>query len=305
MNAPPLTTAVRDAVSQVTGRAAATRTGTSAVQAASSRSTAMPLEREEHRCVPARVVAVVDSAPWLRRLTLSVPGLAGYAVLGPDEYVGLVLPRPGAVLPDLSAVRGPNPRPVLAEMPEGERPDVRWYTVRDWCPESGELDVEVVLHPQGEVEEGPGASWVRNARPGDVLAVQTGTACYHPPPHARVQVVAGDETAYPAIAGIVAAARGTDRELHVVLEVGESGVVPGLTPPERGSLTVVERGDLPPGEALLGAVAAAGPARVDYGWVCGEQQLAAGVRAHLVGRRGVSRTSVYFCAYWILGRPRG
>lgn len=272
---------------------------------APARTSVTPAERTEHRCVPGRVRSAVDVAPWLRRLTLSVPALSGYGVLGPDEYVGLVMPRPGTLLPDLSAVTGPNPRPVIGSMPSSTRPDVRWYTVRGWRPVTRELDVEVVLHPAGDVDEGPGASWVRTARPGDEVAVQTGSASYAPPADARVQVVAGDETAYPAIAGIVEASRGTDRVLHVLLEVGRSGVVPALPRPERGSLTVVERGARRPGEALHEAVSAAPLPTLDYGWVAGEQELAASVRRHLVRDRGVARTAVYFCAYWILGRPRG
>ena len=303
MNAPTLS-AARQAVTRVASKALTSRAATVAVRAAYARSMAMPLDRVEHRCVPGTVTAAVDVAPWLRRLTLHVPGLRGYEVLGPDEYVGLVMPRPGTTLPDLSSVTGPNPRPVLATMPEDEQPDVRWYTVRDWRPDAAELDVEVVLHPRGAVEEGPGATWVRAAGPGDEVAVQTGTACYHQPADARVQVVAGDETAYPAMVGIIEAARGTDRELHVFLEQAEAGALPALPELERGSLTIVP-GSGTPGEALLEAVRGADLPGVDYGWVCGEQQLAATVRKHLVGDRGLARTAVYFCAYWILGRPRG
>lgn len=164
--------------------------------------------------------------------------------------------------------------------------------------------VEVVLHPEGEVDEGPGATWVRAATAGDAVAVQTGTACYHQPADALVQVIAGDETAYPAIVGIIKAARGTGRELHVFLERTEAGTLPELAAPDRGALTYVTRTGAP-GEALLEAVSGADLPRMDYGWVCGEQQLAAGVRKHLVGERGLARTDVYFCAYWILGRARG
>lgn len=270
-----------------------------------ARTMAMPLERSEHACVPATVLRVEWVAPQLRRLTVHAPGLAGwYAPLGPDEYVGLVMPRPGTTLPDLSGISGPNPRPVIGEMPEETRPDVRWYTVRAWRPELAELDVEVVLHPEGEVEEGPGARWVRDAAPGDELAVQTGTTCYHPPADARVQVIAGDETAYPSIVQIVEGARGTGTELHVLLETAP-GAVPDLPEPELGTLTVVHRGERRPGEALVEAVRAADLPQPDYGWVSGEQELAAQVRRHLVRDRGVAKTSVYFCAYWILGRPRG
>lgn len=267
--------------------------------------TVLPLERAAHRCEPGTVRSVVEVAPWLRRLTVHLPDLTGYDVLGPDEYVGLVMPRPGTRLPDLSSVRGPNPRPVIGALPEDVRPDVRWYTVRSWRPGDRELDVEVVLHPEGEVEEGPGATWLRRARPGDEVAVQTGSASFHPDSDAQVRLVAGDETAYPAVAGIVEATRGSGRELHVVLEVGEPGVVPDLPVPDRGSLTLVVRGGRRPGEALLEAVRSADLDHLDYGWVAGEQELAASVRRHLVAERGLARTSVYFCAYWILGRPRG
>lgn len=275
------------------------------VTAAYARTMAMPLEREVHSCRPGTVARVEEPAPWLRRLTLHVPTMEGYAVLGPDEFVGLVMPRPGAGLPDLSSVTGPNPRPVIAAMPEATRPDVRWYTVREWRPATCELVVEVVLHPQGEVEEGPGARWVRRAAPGEQVAVQTGTTCYHPDPAQQVRVVAGDETAYPAVVGIVEAARGTDAELHVLLEVERDGVLPPVPEPRRGSLTVVQRQGRPVGDRLVEAVAGLALERVDYGWVAGEQELAAGVRRQLVRGRGVPRTSVYHCAYWIQGRPRG
>ncbi|GGK78968.1 siderophore-interacting protein [Ornithinimicrobium pekingense] len=270
-----------------------------------ARTMAMPLERTEHACVPATVLAAEWVAPQLRRLTVHAPGLAGwYAPLGPDEFVGLVMPRPGTSLPDLSGISGPNPRPVIGEMPEDVRPDVRWYTVRAYRPDLAEIDLEVVLHPEGEVDEGPGARWVRLARPGDELAVQTGTTCYHPPADARVQVVAGDETAYPSMVGIIEGARGYDVELHVLLET-EPGAVPDLPSPERGSVTVVERAGRRAGDALVEALEAADLPTPDYGWVSGEQDLAARVRRHLTRERGVARTAVYFCAYWILGRPRG
>ena len=270
-----------------------------------ARTMAMPLERTDHACVPATVVAAEWVAPQLRRLTVRAAGLAGWwEPFGPDEFVGLVMPQPGTALPDLSGVSGPNPRPVIGEMPEDVRPDVRWYTVRAFRPDVAEVDIEVVLHPEGEVDEGPGARWVRSAAPGDELAVQTGTTCYHPPTDARVQVVAGDETAYPSMVGIIEGARGRDVELHVLLET-TSGALPDLPAPERGSLTVVERGARRPGDALLEALEAADLPTPDYGWVSGEQDLAARARRYLVRERGLAKTSVYFCAYWILGRPRG
>jgi NADPH-dependent ferric siderophore reductase len=273
------------------------------------RTSASPMERIDHRCLPATVLAARPLAPQLHRITLAVPGLVHWSPLGADEFVGLVLPRPGTRLPDLSASTGPNPRPVLAAIPEEQRPDVRWYTVGDHRPQGRhgdgppEIDVDVVLHPPGHVDEGPGATWVRRAVPGAELAVQTGTTCYHPPTGARTRLVAGDQTAYPALRRILQEDR--DVELHAVLEVDADDALPPLPQPRRGSVRVVRRVGRRPGDALLAHLRTVALPDLDYGWVVGEQSLAARVRRHLVHERGLPRTSVYFCAYWILGRPRG
>lgn len=305
LNLSHVPTRVREALSHAASRVVYSKAVAKVATAAYARSMSMPLERAEHRCIPGVVVATEQVAPWLYRITVRGQGLRGYTTLGPDEYVGLVMPRPGQHLPDLSAVDGPNPRPALQGMPEDEQPDLRWYTVRGHRPELGELDIEIVLHPPEEVEEGPGASWVRTAAVGDEVAVQTGTASYVLARDARRELIAGDETAYPAMAGIIGAAADTDRELHVFLEVGGLDVLPPLPRPARGSMTTLQRGSRPPGEALAQAVRAADLPELGYAWVSGEQQLAKNVRRHLVEDRGLAKTAVYFCAYWILGRPRG
>ena len=61
-----------------------------------------------------------------------------------------------------------------------------------------------------------------------------------------------------------------------------------------------------PGSALVPALAARWPPAGDpiaYAWACGEADLATGVRRVLV-RHGADKSSVFFCAYWKLGRPR-
>jgi NADPH-dependent ferric siderophore reductase len=278
----------------------ARRVRDAAARAAYARSMAVPAERTDHACFPVTVTAVAQPARNVRRLTLAAPELQRLTMLGPDEFFGLLMPGEGQTLPDLSGISGPNPRPVLAELPPEQQPALRWYTVRAHRPALGEVDVDVVVHG----DAGPGSAWVRRARVGQVAAYQTGTACYRRG-HGGHQVIAGDETAVPAIAAIL---EQLDDEVvpHVFVEVPSArDDLPGMPSPPRGTVTVVERGTGEPGSALLTALRAADLPGLTYGWACGEQALAAAVRRHLVDVRGLTKTSVYFCAYWILGRPRG
>jgi NADPH-dependent ferric siderophore reductase len=278
----------------------ARRVRDAAARTAYARTMAMPVERTDHACFPVTVAAVAEPAPHVRRLTLTAPELRRLRTLGPDEFFGLLMPGVGQALPDLRTISGPNPRPVLADLPEHQRPDLRWYTVRAHRADRGEVDVDVVVHG----DAGPGSAWVRRAEVGQVAAYQTGTACYRRG-HGGQQVIAGDETAVPAVAAILEQLE-DDVVPHVFLEVPSVATdLPGLPPVPRGSVVVLERGSAAPGSALLPALEAADLPELTYGWVSGEQTLAADVRRHLVGVRGLPKTSVYFCAYWILGRPRG
>lgn len=269
-------------------------------RAAYARTMAMPIEREHHHGFPVTVTDVVDLTPHYRRLTLAGEGLREYRTLGPDEYFGLVMPRPGQQLPDVARLAGANLRGSLGELPQEERPDLRWYTVRRHRPELGEIDVEVVTHG----DDGPGSAWVRRARAGQVAGFQTGSSCYRLGSAAGDQVIVADETAFPALCGILEQA-GPGVRPHVFLEVPGAGVVPELPPVTDGTVTVVERGDRAPGQTVTEALAAADLPAPSFGWACGEKELAASVRRHLVSERGMDKRRVYFCGYWILGRPRG
>lgn len=271
-----------------------------AERTAYERTMAMPVERTDHACFPVTVTAVGDLTAQVRRLTLQAPELRTFEPMGPDEFFGLLMPRPGQRLPDLSTITGPNPRPVLAGLPEADRPDLRWYTVRAHRPAVGEVDVDVVVHG----DAGPGTAWIRRVEVGQVAAYQTGTACYRTG-HGGHQVIAGDESAVPAIAAILEGLE-DDVTPHVLIEVPSvEADLPSLPDVRRGQLVVVERGSEAPGSALLPALAAMALPELRYAWVCGEQQSAASARRHLVQERGMAKTAVYFCCYWILGKPRG
>lgn len=271
------------------------------IRAAYARSMSMPIERREHSLFPVRVTAVADLSPIMRRLTLSAPELRSFTPLGPDEYFGLVAPPHGHPLPELPQdPDSPTPSGAFSDLPQESRPAVRWYTVRDHRPDIGEVDVDVVTHG----DAGPGSAWVLRAEVGSAAAFQTGTSAYRTEQVSGPQVIAGDETAIPAISRILEELPPTV-EAYVFVEVPAVGDVPALPSAPAASVTVVERGTDAPGSALLPAVEQADLPIPSSAWVAGEQSSVAAVRRYLTGTLGAEKRSVYFCPYWILGKPRG
>lgn len=244
----------------------------------------------------ATVTAVRDLTPHMRRLTVTAPEFADYSPVGPDEYLGLLMPRePDAPLVLPRDEGSDNIRAAVAAIPEQERPDLRWYTLRDHRPERLEIDIDFVVHG----DEGPGTRFAGRAEVGSVLGIRECTALYAPMSETRTRVIVGDESAIPAIARIL---EGTEaRETHVFIEIADAAEKQDLA----ADVTWVEREGELPGIRLLAAVrTAALPAEIDYAWVCGERFAVQEVRRHLVDR-GVTKDRITFSGYWRLGEARG
>lgn len=270
------------------------------IRTAYARLMAMPPERAQHSCFRVSVRVVEDLTTHMRRLTLAAPELVDYATLGPDEYIGLLMPQPGQPLGPLPTSGSSNIRADVEAIPEAVRPDLRWYTVRAHRSAAGEVDVDVMVHG----DEGPGSAWVLGARVGDEAGLQTGCASYHSALPMGDHLVVGDETAAPAIAAILEQQFSGVR-LQVVLEVPDRSWVPALPGGRDAEIVVVERGDGPSGSAALPAVRAFAAGTPAFAWICGEQTMVKDIRRHVVRDLGVDRRNVYHCAYWILGRSRG
>jgi NADPH-dependent ferric siderophore reductase len=293
------------------------------------------------------VASVVPLGASFLRVTFRGDELAHFHFLGLDQRVKLVLPLPGSSV-------GGFPRAtedwytVWRDTPETERPVLRTYTVRAARPELGEIDVDFVTHG----ETGPATRWVMHAVEGDEILVigpdartidpdddrPIGGAEFNPGTAGRI-LLAGDETAAPAICGILEAlprkARG-----QVFIEVPTTAdILPVACP---GGVTVCwlareERPGLERGEALdravrawvsemipvatteptpeadtlrdvdidselLWEVPAADGTHDLYAWLAGEAGCIKELRRFLVRDTGLHRSDVAFMGYWRLGR---
>ncbi|MHA6802723.1 siderophore-interacting protein [Salinifilum ghardaiensis] len=257
--------------------------------------------RAQHPRPPARALEVLRAAqisPGMRRVTLGGEELAGFQEGRSGPNVKVFVPREDQQRPVLPRIDSGTGRYVWPD--PAQRPTMRTYTVRRYDAERAELDIDFVLHG----DDGVAATWARDARPGDALGVMGpgGKTCRP----AGWYLLAGDETALPAISALVESLPETARGQVFVEIAGEAEQQPVERPPGV-TWTWLHRDGTAPGcsRALPGAVRAADiPADVDVSaWVAGESGLVRDVRRHLRGDRGLDAGSVLAIGYWKRGMP--
>jgi NADPH-dependent ferric siderophore reductase len=172
-------------------------------------------------------------------------------------------------------------------IPENERPVMRSYTVRG--RDGGTIDVEFVLHSE---TAGPATSWARTAAPGDILGRYGPDAAYRRPvPKADTVLLAGDETAVPAMATLLSEVDNAVAFVEVP-DAAEEQPLPG-------EVHWLHRDGAEHGVKLLEAVRGAKiPDGSVSAWLAGEAGMVRSLRRHLVGERGLDKRAIEFTGYW-------
>ena len=237
------------------------------------------------------VVGVSEVTPSVRRVTLSgTPG----AVAAAGPTVNLLVPRVGDADPRWPRIQ----RDGRIVWPDGSHGvALRSYTARRQDPEAGIVEIDFVLHG-----DGPAAAWAAAARPGSVLAVAGAASLAERP--APWLLLAGDETALPAISRLLASAA-PEAAGVAFLEVAGPEEEQPLTAPAGIAVQWLHRGATAPGEStlLVDAVAALDrPAGDVFAWVGAESAAVRAIRADLRGRWGLGRAEHHAIGYWRRGR---
>ncbi|MFI1913121.1 siderophore-interacting protein [Nocardia sp. NPDC020380] len=131
--------------------------------------------------------------------------------------------------------------------PDGET--VRTYTVRSVDPAAEEIAIDFVYHG----DEGVAGPWAAAAEPGDTIELMGPGGAYAPRADADWYLLAGDESALPAIAAACAALP-SDAVGSVFVEIAGPADELAFVHPEGVDLTWVHRGDTAPGQLLAAAV---------------------------------------------------
>jgi NADPH-dependent ferric siderophore reductase len=243
------------------------------------------------------VTDTVDLSPHVRRITFRADEFATHRLTGPDEYFGLLMPPAGAATLTMPSEDKINVRQAIRKLPEGQQPDLRWYTIRALRTADSEIDVDFILHG----DAGPGTRWASRAHAGQVVGFRAGNGTYRPT-HPGRRLLAADETALPALCAIFESEGAANVDaleaLDAFVEVPDESYQVDLP------VTWLHRGDDAPGTAILPAIADASTTDLGYAWLCGEAALATGLRRHLVKERGVDRRRILFSGYWRVGAAR-
>lgn len=295
-------------------------------------------------CLVRAVVGRVRTlSPNFVRITFTGDSLTEFGNPGEtfDQRIKLIFPAPSGALPEVGDTADWYTE--WLSTPEASRGSMRTYSVRDVrVGDDGatEVDVDFVLHlVPGKT--GPASSWAAAATVGDEViavgprrgAVDGGGIEYRPRRAARV-LLAGDETAAPAIARIL-----EDAPAGLLgaafIEVPTAADAQPINGPDGVAVHWLAREGAEHGDRLHRAVAAhlgeaagssadtvdapdeelvwetptfsrlgeqidgrADDSAARYYWIAGESRMVTTLRRRLVKDLGVPRAHVAFMGYW-------
>ena len=239
------------------------------------------------------VTRVEQLTPHMIRVVIGGEGLAAVnAGEYTDHYIKILFPAPGATYPepfDMGAIR--------ETLPREQWPVVRTYTVRRWVPEAPELWIDFVVHGDAGIA-GP---WAANAQVGDVVRFMGPGGGYTPNPQAAWHLLAGDESALPAI-GAALEGMPAGAKVKAIVEVENAAEEQKLETVADAEITWLHRGDKPVGEALVAAVRGLEfPEGEVHAFVHGEATFVKDLRGHLRLDRGLPMAQLSISGYWRRG----
>ncbi len=221
--------------------------------------------------------------PRMVRVTFTSGELGGFGWNGPAAHIKLIF----------------ESEPQGAAPEGGVRPTMRTYTPRRFDAEARELDVEFVIHG-----EGPGSAWAAQAEAGQSLTIAGPGRSYAVDPAAEWYLLAGDDTAIPAVATILESLP-PGIQVHVLLEVVDQAEEHPLEAADRRpEILWVRRGADPrnAGGELETAIRRmplpAGAGRI---YVACEAEAMRRIRRHLLSERQFPRMHLTTRGYWRCG----
>jgi NADPH-dependent ferric siderophore reductase len=284
-------------------------------------------------------------SPNFVRVTFGGDEIADFGTPGDvfDARIKLIFPPASGILPPLDPDTDDWWGSYLA-VPEDERGSMRTYSIRELrASDAGtEVVVDFVLHLAPGLT-GPASLWASSASVGDeifLIGPRRGRAdrggIEYAPGGASSVLLAGDETAAPAIARILEDA---PRELQGIafIEVPDPSDILQIDAPQGVEVHWLPRGDVNHGLRLIPTVldylgdgdtteitvsdidgedmvwetpvySGAGEDLEDTGvtgdryyWIAGESGVVTTLRRHLVKDLGIDRAQVAFMGYWRRG----
>lgn len=276
--------------------------------------------------------------PNMARLVFAGADLAAMTTLAPDQRIKLFFPREDGTPSALPV--SPDYLKIYKALPPHQRAPMRTYTIRAIDPARQLLTVDFVVHG----DNGPASRWAMSAEPGDPIQTTGPNSAYvgeiggfdwEPPPGLTDLLIIGDETALPAIAGILEQIALWENKPRATVCVELPCMEDAQKVPSWDGLDLRwlprDAGNHGYGELMVGAALAADipgsamrtapaqPEAVDvdkdtlwdraapadnnfYGWIAGETAAVSRIRTHFLGELGIDRNQLTMMGYWRYGK---
>src|SRR5690554_6589961 len=303
--------------------------------------------RPAYRPYVIAVSALERLSPHFVRVTFSGEALSDFGTDGLDQRIKLLFPLEAGPASGEHCDVCAHDSSVIAdgcwysrwrELPDEVRAPFRTYTIRASRPELREIDVDMVLHPDG----GPASRWLSRASVGDSLiivgpdrfSIDSAVGIDWHPGDASEYLLIGDETATPAICSILESLP-VGARARAFIEVPDAADMLPIDAHDGVTVTWLPRDGRAHGSLLDPAVRAwvaenplvieraraavaqavnevdvdsellwESPERAEagfYGWLAGESSVIKSLRRFLVSETGIDRKRIAFMGYWRLG----
>ena len=181
------------------------------------------------------VIGREELTPHMVRVTL---GGSGFDTFSPseftDSYVKLIVVADDV---DMAGLARPLTLDSFAELPAAKQPVIRTLTVRRADTAAREIAIDVVVHG----EHGAAGQWAATAEPGQPVYLMGPSGAYSPDPVADWHLLAGDESALPAISVALEALPANAIGQAFIEIAGPEDEIP-LTAPEGVQINWIYRG---------------------------------------------------------------
>lgn len=192
---------------------------------------------------------------------------------------------------------------VKLQFGDPEHPVLRTYTVSRTDPDAREIAIDFVIHG----DSGVAGPWARRVEPGEAISFFGPSGAYAPREDADWHLLAGDETAIPAISAALDAMP-ADATVRVVIEVERPEDRPAISGPPDTDIRWVYRCESGFGSGSVSPLAAA---VMDVEWLPGQvhafvhgeaQSVMHEIRPYIRKHRGVAAGWASISGYWRRGR---
>jgi NADPH-dependent ferric siderophore reductase len=243
------------------------------------------------------VVSARNVTPHIRRITFRGSDLAYYAS-DTDYHVKLLIPPFKDRQPEWPTSDADG----TIRFPQGENaPVLRKYTIRAIDVEQGTLDIDFVLHD----DTGPASKWAVEAVEGNVIGVLHRSAARDLRP-ADWYLLAGDETALPAIARMLETLPDTARGVALIEVTDKAEEQPVVQKPGFGIRWLHRNGAKAGTTTLLQDAVRTVEWPVDgtpvHIWIAAEFDAFKNLRAYIRQERGVPTANQLVLSYWRKGK---